>query len=94
VCIKPREARGASLFVSFEFSALRQDPRRLLRAGPRQIDPTGKSLLIYRIVSSPKIKNISLFQKPETPYIIFIPSRSEGRIMIVRERGTGGGGRR
>jgi hypothetical protein len=56
----------------------------------RQINPTGKSLLFYRIASSQKfpiIENISLFQKSETRYTISIPSRSEGRIMIATNVG-------
>jgi len=38
-------------------------------------------------MSSPKIKNISLFQKCEQGYIIAIPSRQEGRFMIVTNVG-------
>jgi hypothetical protein len=34
-------------------------------------------------VSSPEIKNISLFPNGKSGYIAFIPSRQEGRIMIV-----------
>jgi hypothetical protein len=34
-------------------------------------------------VSSPKIKNISLYPKEKQGYIARIPSRPEGRIMIA-----------
>jgi hypothetical protein len=40
-------------------------------------------------VSSPKIKNISLFPKGEQWHMIAIPSRQEGRIMIVTNVGRG-----
>ena len=35
------------------------------------------------IVSSPKLKNISLYQNKKSGYITSIPARQEGRIMIV-----------
>jgi hypothetical protein len=41
------------------------------------------------IVSSPEIKNISLYQKRDSGYISCIPSRPEGRIMIVTNVGRG-----
>jgi hypothetical protein len=44
-------------------------------------------------MSSPKIKNISLFQKIKTGYIFAHPVPPEGRIMIARIVGTGRGGR-
>jgi len=36
-----------------------------MRSRLRQSNPTGNQLLFLRIVSSPKIKNISLYQKGE-----------------------------
>ena len=44
---------------------------------------------LAEIVSSLKIKNISLFQKHEQWHMIAIPSRQEGRIMIVTNVGRG-----
>ena len=40
-------------------------------------------------MSSPAMKNISLFQKLDFGYIGCIPSRPEGRIMIVTNVGRG-----
>ena len=43
-------------------------------------------------VSSPKIKNISLFKKVKSVHIFVHPVPPEGRIMIVTIVGTGRGG--
>jgi hypothetical protein len=56
--------------------------------------PTGKSFPIYGIlVSIPRIKNISLYQKKKSDYIRRIPSRLRGAYHDRHERGTGSGGR-
>jgi hypothetical protein len=67
-------------------------PRRPRRV--RQNNTTGKSLLItINQKSSPKLKNISVYQNIKLAYLTSIPFLSEGRIMTVTKRGMGRGGR-
>jgi len=59
----------------------------------RQINPTGKTLPIFGNLVKPKIsKNRKYFAFPEgrnSGISVAIPSRSEGRIMIVTNVGRG-----
>src|SRR5215207_7809905 len=50
---------------------------------------TGKSLLIFRNMSSPRIKNISLHNSVNQNYNLPRPVPIEGRIMIVTYVGRG-----
>src|SRR3954451_22652586 len=59
----------------------------------RSLGDVGANHADIRKLSSPKIKNISLYRKSNQSYVLRIPSRSEGRIMIVTIVGTGSGGR-
>jgi hypothetical protein len=51
------------------------------------------NFVFTEVVSSPKIKNISLYPKEKSRYIFAYPVPPEGRIMIARIVGTGRGGR-
>jgi hypothetical protein len=55
----------------------------------RQNNPTGNSLPIYGIVSSPKIKNISLLQNREWWHIYRHPVPARGASAIVTNVGRG-----
>jgi len=49
--------------------------------------PDGNHFRFTEFVSSPRIKNISLFPNHNQRYIASIPSRSEGRFMIATNVG-------
>src|SRR6202166_1445824 len=62
-------------------------------ADQRLICPTGKSLPRGKNLSSPRVKNISLFPKPKS-VVVFAPSRSSrGAFRERHGRGAGCGGR-
>jgi hypothetical protein len=72
----------------------KENPRQLRQfENGLSVARRANQFLISEVMSSLKIKNISLFPNSKQDYITSIPSRSEGRIMIVHERGTGCGGR-
>jgi hypothetical protein len=85
MCPEPRTGgrpAGSSLFRS---------PRTKLTiwSKARQIDPTGKLFRFTEILSSPKIKNISLFQKRERWHICRHPGPTRGALAIVTNVGRG-----
>ena len=68
---------------------LPREPHRLIPQGRfrrRTCDKTTRRANHFRFsenVSSPKLKNISLFPNSNQRYIMTIPSRQEGRVMIA-----------
>ena len=63
--------------------------RAILLNGIKLICPDGQKFRFSEIVSSPKIKNISLFQKCKSWHLFGQPGPHEGRFAIVTMRWAG-----
>jgi hypothetical protein len=87
--ISPHAALRRGACHRARIRATRRLAMTMWREKARQIDPTGKSLRIGRNRQAPKSKIFRFFRTANRAISTPIPSRQEGRIMIVTNVGRG-----